>query len=130
ALIMKTLTNPFFLEMERGAREAAEEFGVQLEVVAAERETSIDQQIALIEDMVTRNVDAIIIAPIDSKAVAPALAQAKQAGIPVINLDNRIDAEAARSVGLEVDIFISADNEIGGRLAGAYLATLLGGRGK
>jgi len=127
---MKTLTNPFFLEMERGAREAAEEFGVQLEVVAAERETSIDQQIALIEDMVTRNVDAIIIAPIDSKAVAPALAQAKQAGIPVINLDNRIDAEAARSVGLEVDIFISADNEIGGRLAGAYLATLLGGRGK
>lgn len=130
ALIMKTLTNPFFLEMERGAREAASELGVQLEVVSAERETSIDQQIALIEDMITRNVDAIVIAPIDSKAVAPALAQAKRTGIPVINLDNRIDAEAARGVGLEVDIFISADNEIGGRLAGAYLATLLGGRGK
>ncbi|BAS28080.1 sugar ABC transporter substrate-binding protein [Limnochorda pilosa] len=130
ALIMKTLTNPFFLSMEEGARNAAAELGVRLEVVAAERETSITQQIALIEDMTTRRVDAIVIAPIDSKAVVPALSQAKRAGIPVVNLDNRIDPIAAQESGLQVDIFISADNDIGGRLAGAYLAALMGGGGK
>lgn len=130
ALIMKTLTNPFFLAMEVGAREAAAEFGVDLIVVSAEGETSITQQIGLIEDMTTQQVPAIVIAPIDSKAVVPALAKAQQAGIHIINIDNRIDPVAAKEGGLDIETFISASNVVGGTLAGAYLACLLGGNGK
>ncbi len=130
ALIMKTLTNPFFLAMEVGARKAAEEFDVDLIVVSAEGETSITQQIGLIEDMTTQQVPAIVIAPIDSKAVVPALAKAQEAGIHIINIDNRIDPVAAEEGGLDIEIFISASNVVGGTLAGAYLAGLLGGSGQ
>lgn len=129
-LIMKTLTNPFFLKMEEGARQAAKDLGVDLRVVSAEEETSIMQQISLIQDMTTLKVDAIVIAPIDSKAVVPALAEAQKQGIHIINIDNRIDPKAAKSGGLNVEIFISADNTIGGQLATAYLACMLGGSGK
>ncbi len=130
ALIMKTLTNPFFLAMEEGARKAAEEFDVDLIVVSAEGETSITQQIGLIEDMTTKQVRAIVIAPIDSKAVVPALAKAQKAGIHVINIDNRIDPVAAKEGGLDIETFISASNVVGGTLATSYLACLLGGSGK
>ena len=130
ALIMKTLTNPFFLTMKDGAVQAGKDFGVDLLVVSAELETSIMQQISLIQDMTTQKVDAIVIAPIDSKAVVPALAEAQKAGIHIINIDNAIDLVAAEAGGLDVEIFISADNTIGGQLATAYLASLLGGSGK
>ena len=130
ALIMKTLTNPFFLSMEEGARKAAEEFGVDLVVVSAAEETSIIQQIALIEDMTTQQFPVIVIAPIDSKAVVPALAKAQEAGIYVINIDNRIDPIAAKEGGLDPEIFISASNVVGGALATSYLCCLLGGSGK
>ncbi|MBP7303957.1 MAG: substrate-binding domain-containing protein, partial [Fervidobacterium sp.] len=83
ALIMKTLTNPFFLTMKDGAVQAGKDFGVDLLVVSAELETSIMQQISLIQDMTTQKVDAIVIAPIDSKAVVPALAEAQKAGIHI-----------------------------------------------
>lgn len=130
ALIMKTLTNPFFLAMEEGAKKAAEELGVDLTVVSAEAETSITQQISLIEDMTTQQVEAIVIAPIDSKAVVPALAKAQKAGIHIINIDNRIDPVAAEEGELNVETFVSASNVIGGTLATSYLACLLGGSGK
>jgi len=130
ALIMKTLTNPFFLTMKDGAVQAGKDFGVDLTVVSADLETSIMQQISLIQDMTTQKVDAIVIAPIDSKAVVPALAEAQKAGIHIINIDNAIDLVAAEAGGLDVEIFISADNTIGGQLATAYLAALLGGSGK
>lgn len=129
ALIMKTLTNPFFLAMEEGGRKGAKEFNVNLTVVSAEGETSITQQIGLIEDMTTQQVRAIVIAPIDSKAVVPALARAQKAGIHIINIDNRIDPIAAKEGGLDVEIFISASNVTGGKLATSYLICLLGGRG-
>lgn len=130
ALIMKTLTNPFFLSMEEGARKAAEEFGVDLVVVSAAEETSIIQQIGLIEDMTTQQFPVIVIAPIDSKAVVPALAKAQEAGIYIINIDNRIDPVAAKEGGLDPEIFISASNVVGGALATSYLCCLLGGSGK
>ena len=59
-LIMKTLTNPFFVEMEKGARRAEKELGVTLKVKTAAQETSIEQQIQLVEDMIADRVAAIV----------------------------------------------------------------------
>ncbi len=70
---MKTLTNPFFVEMERGARRAEQELGVNLSVKTAAQETSIEQQIQLVEDLIATNVNAIVIAPGDSQRLIPAL---------------------------------------------------------
>lgn len=113
ALVMKTLTNPFFIEMEQGARQAEAELGVELIVKTAAQETSIDQQIAIIDQLIDQKVDAIVIAPGDSTSLVPVLARAQQAGIVVVNIDNRLDPTLMRELGL-VDVpFISVDNEDG-----------------
>ncbi len=130
ALIMKTLTNPFFIAMEEGARRAEAELNVDLQVQTPPEETDIDKQIAIVEDMIAKQVDVICIAPAGSKEIAPVLKQAKDAGIYVINLDNRVDPEAAEEVGLVLDSYVGADNEEGGYMASKRLAEQLAGKGK
>jgi ribose transport system substrate-binding protein len=119
ALVMKTLTNPFFVEMERGARQAEDEFEIDLIVRTAAQETSIEQQIQIVTELIRDKVDAIVIAPGDSVGLIPVLKQAQDAGIVVINIDNRLDADFSQSQGLVGVPFISVDNE-----EGAYLSAL------
>lgn len=122
-LVMKTLTNPFFIEMEKGARRAEKELGISLTVKTAAQETSIEQQIQLVNDLVAAKVDAIVIAPGDSQSLIPALKKAVDAGIKVINIDNRLDPEALKQAGLGALPFVGVDNEAGAYKAGQYLAT-------
>ena len=110
ALVMKTLTSPFFVEMEKGARRAEAELGVELLVKTAAQETSIEQQIAIIDQLTRAKVDAIVIAPGDSYRLIPGLKKAQEAGIVVVNVDNRLDPEFARKQGLSNVPFISVDN--------------------
>lgn len=127
---MKTLTNPFFVEMERGARRAEQEFGVQLIVKTAAQETSIEQQIAIVEDLTRQRVNAIVVAPGDSIRLIPSLRAAQEQGIAVVNIDNRLDQRFAERTGLHGVPFISVDNEHGAYLAARYLAGLATGPGK
>lgn len=120
-LVMKTLTNPFFVEMEKGARRAEKELGITLKVRTAAQETSIEQQIQLVEDLIAEKVDAIVIAPGDSQRLVPALKKAADAGIKIVNIDNRLDPQAIQQAGLKPIPFISVDNEAGAYKAGQYL---------
>lgn len=113
ALVMKTLTNPFFVEMEKGARRAAADLGVDLVVKAAAQETSLDQQIAILEGLVADQVDAIVVAPGDSTSLIPVLKKAHDQGIVIINIDNRLDPTVLRQVGMAHVPFISVDNQEG-----------------
>lgn len=113
ALVMKTLTNPFFVEMEKGARQAEQELGIELIVKTGAQETSIEQQIAIVRDLMRQEVDAIVIAPADSAELAPVLAQAQKAGIVIINIDNQLDAQAVVAQGMQEVPYISVDNESG-----------------
>ncbi|WP_276514621.1 substrate-binding domain-containing protein [Niveibacterium umoris] len=122
ALVMKTLTNPFFVEMEKGARRAEKEGGVTLLVKTATQETSIEQQIQIIEEMVQAKVDAIVIAPGDSQRVVPALKKAQDAGIKVVNIDNRLDADAMKKSGMSEVPFISVDNEAAAYQSARFIA--------
>lgn len=110
-LIMKTLTNPFFLEMEKGARSAENDLKVDLIVKAATQETSIEQQIQFVEDLTTSKVDAIVIAPGDSQTLIPALKKASDAGIKIVNIDNQLDPAAVKAAGMSPIPFVSVDNE-------------------
>ena len=121
-LVMKTLTNPFFIEMEKGARRAEKEFGVNLIVKTAAQETSVEQQIQLVNDLIAAKVDAIVIAPADSQSLVGTLKKASYAGIKIVNIDNRLDAEALSKAGLGEIPFISVDNDAGAYKAGKYLA--------
>jgi ribose transport system substrate-binding protein len=122
ALVMKTLTNPFFVEMEKGARRAEKEFGIKLIVKTGAQETSIDQQITIVEELISQKVDAILIAPADSVQLIPVLKKAQNAGIVIINLDNQLDAEASKKAGLANVPFISVNNEQGAYLSAQYIS--------
>ncbi|WP_208948372.1 substrate-binding domain-containing protein [Segnochrobactrum spirostomi] len=111
ALVMKTLTNPFFAEMERGARQAAAEEGANILVKAASKETSIDQQIGIIDALVHDKVAAIVVAPGDSVRLIPPLKTAQDAGIVVVNVDNRLDPAFAKTLDFKAPPFVSIDNE-------------------
>jgi ribose transport system substrate-binding protein len=121
-LVMKTLTNPFFIEMEKGARRAEKELGIALIVKTAAQETSIEQQIQLVNDLVVAKVDAIVIAPGDSQSLIPALKKAADAGIKVVNIDNRLDPDALKQAGVGEIPFIGVDNDAGAYAAGKFLA--------
>lgn len=122
ALVMKTLTNPFFVEMEKGARKAEKELGITLLVRTGAQETSIEQQISIIKELIKESVDAIVIAPADSKELIPVLKEAQDAGIVIINVDNRLDQEISRNLGLTNVPFISVDNEQGAYLSAKYIS--------
>ncbi|MCU0523706.1 MAG: sugar ABC transporter substrate-binding protein [Elainella sp. Prado103] len=122
ALVMKTLTNPFFVEMEKGARRAEAELGIRLIVKTAAQETSIEQQIGIIEDLIAAEVNAIVIAPGDSTELIPVLKKAQDAGITLINIDNRLNPSRSAELGLLNVPFISVNNEQGAYLSAKFIS--------
>jgi ribose transport system substrate-binding protein len=110
--------------VKSGAEEAARAVpGVKLAVLAPEREVNIDQQVGILEDQITRGVSALAVAPAGVSEILPVLDKAKAAGIPVLIVDTDVNWPAKLS-------YIGADNRVGGRIAGEYIAKLLGGKGK
>ncbi len=130
ALVMKASSNPFFAKMGEGAQKAADSLAVPLLVATIPQETDINGQIAIVENMIVQGVDAILIAPADSKAIVNVLKKAQDQGILIFNLDNRIDAATAAGAGLTLACYVGVDNEEGGRMAGAYLVSLMSGSGQ
>ncbi|MDG1896514.1 MAG: substrate-binding domain-containing protein [Fuerstiella sp.] len=87
-------------------------------------ETDLSGQVSLVEQMIALQVDAIVIAPADSKALVPVLQRAGDAGIVVINIDNKLDAEVLSSSGITIP-FVGPDNRAGAGKVGDYLASTL-----
>lgn len=128
ALVLKTLNNPFFIDMQKGAEDAAKRLDVDLTVQAAERETDVEKQMQIIENLVETGVNALAIAPSGSKEIVPAVGKAKAAGIPVIIVDDKIDGPTAAAAGVKQDAYVGSDNVEGGRIAGRYLVQITGGK--
>src|SRR5438093_7254649 len=130
ALVLKTLNNPFFIDMQKGAQEAARKYGARLVVQAAERELDVEKQMQIIETLIQSKVSALCVTPSGSKEIVPAIVKANRAAIPVIIVDTRVDAQTLKEAGGTVAAFVGSDNFEGGRLAGEYVAKRLGQRGK
>jgi ribose transport system substrate-binding protein len=126
ALIMKSLANEFFVTMADGARQhqSQSEGAYDLIVNGIKNETDLAQQVALIDQMIASGVDAIVVAPADSKAVVPALARAAAAGIVVVNIDNQLDADTLAEYELRIP-FVGPDNFAGAEKVGNYLAATM-----
>ena len=127
ALVLKTFNSPFFLDMRRGAETAAAPAAVDLVVQAAEREIDVERQMQIIENLIETRLAALCICPSGSKEIVPAVGKANRAGIPVIIVDDEIDAAAALEQGVWFDTYIGSDNVEGGRIAGQYLVEASGG---
>jgi ribose transport system substrate-binding protein len=126
ALVMKSLANEFFSTMAEGARrhQAANAPSYELIVNGIKNETDLAEQVGLVEQMIARQVDAIVIAPADSRALVSVLRRAKASGILVVNIDNKLDAAVLEEAGLSIP-FVGPDNRAGARQVGEALAKRL-----
>ncbi len=118
-----TREHQFYRDLEAGLNSEAAKYGYKLMVVAGEFDPA--KQAAQIEDFIAKKVDAIILAPCDSKAVGSSVAEANKAGIPVFT----VDIANLSSQGKVVS-HIASDNVEGGRQAGELMVKALKGEGK
>jgi ribose transport system substrate-binding protein len=126
ALVMKSLANEFFKTMEDGARDHQKQHADQYDLIAngIKDEQDVGKQIDLVEQMIAQKVKALVIAPADSKALVPVCKKAMDAGVIVVNIDNKFDSSALAEKGVKIP-FVGPDNRKGARLAGACMAKRL-----
>lgn len=126
ALIMKSLANEFFQTMEKGARDYQAQHADQFELISngIKNETDVGAQINLVNQMIAQKVDAIVLAPADSKALIAVSKKAQQAGILVINIDNKFDVSTLAQEKVKIP-FVGPDNRKGAEGVGDYLAKQL-----
>lgn len=114
AYITNGNTNEGWTLINGGAKEAGKKAGVKFIELAAEK-GELSKQLAIVEDMITRRVDAIAIAPVDSAGIAPAVKRALAAGIPVVAVDTNI-------TGANVTSYVATDNIKAANVQGGWAA--------
>jgi len=129
ALVMKALSNPFFIKMEEGARLYAEKNNISFEVFGVDRETNVKRQIGILENLIARKYGAIVIAPTDSKKLIPVCKKALDHGIVVVNIDNPFHKDTMKKMKISIP-FVGSDNYQGACLVGNYLKKKLGSKGR
>ena len=121
SLILKNLSNAFFVSMQKSAEDAASKIGVSLTVAAGKEDGDTATQISAIEAAVAKGDKGILITP-TGDAVVPALDAARKAGLLVIALDTPPNPATA------VDITFATDNYNAGQLIGKWTAGQLAGK--
>lgn len=130
AYVVKNQTNPFFISMAQGFKDACDKNGIEYVVQATESEDEIDAQIQMCETLLTQNYDAIMVTPLSSSAVVPFIQSCNDSEVPIILIDTGADEEALKAIGAEADYFATSDNKQSGVLAAQALADVLGNEGK
>ena len=116
-----TEAHVFYQDLKRGMQHAADSLGIDLHVVAGEWDLA--RQTSQVENFINQGMNAIIVAPVDSRGIVSAVEEANHAKIPVFTAD-------ISAAGGDVTAHIASDNAQGGRLVGEFLARRLNGRGK
>jgi ribose transport system substrate-binding protein len=127
-LVMKSLSNEHFKKMEEGVRKYADADGTfELVPVGMNSETDIDTQISAIENFIARQIDIMVIAPADSAGIAPFVKKAIDAGIVVVNFDNKLETAALKANGLPEDfLYVGPNDEKGAYMVAKYMGEKLG----
>ncbi len=127
AVVPKGTTHDFWKSIHAGAIKAEKELGnVEVTFRGPEREDDRQQQVDLVQNLVSAGYSAIVLAPLDDKALVSPVQQAMAANIPVVIIDSGLQAQ----VGKDFVSFIATDNHKGGELAGQKMIELTGGKGK
>ena len=123
ALIVKNLTNPFFVYMKWGGEAAANKYDVDYTCLAPEQAGSVEGQIRIMEDLIQKGVDAIVVVPIDSRGIVTGIERANDAGVPVL-------VSNTRALGGDFMAFAGIDHTAMAEEMGRYVVEKLGGKGK
>lgn len=118
---ISTTNNPYFVAMKDGLDKFAGEKKVSLKVADAQDDAA--RQADDIQNFISQNVDAILINPVDSKAVVSSIKAANSANIPVILIDRG-------SEGGDVLTTVASDNVEAGKMAAEFVVKELGEKAK
>lgn len=132
ALIPGLTTDAFYITMQKGAQAAADALGVELVFQGAPDFNPVTQ-VPVLDAVIARQPDAILIAPTDTTQLIEPLRKAHDAGIPVITVDTFIGTGQYQTGAGDADFplaYIASDNVLGGKIAARALAAAIGGEGK
>jgi len=129
AVVLKTLSNPFWVEMKQGIEAKAKDLGVTVDIFASPSEGDFQSQLQLFEDLTNKNYKGIAFAPLSAVNLVIPVAKAYQKGIFLVNLDEKIDlANLAQAKG-NVEAFITTDNVAVGAKGAKFIIDKLGDTG-
>ena len=123
AVIPKGTSHMFWLTVQAGAVAAGREFGLEILWNGPPTETEYSRQIQIVDSMITRHVDGIVVAPAERKALVTSIDRGMAAGIPITIFDSGLDSENYMS-------YVATNNYEAGQLGARALAEMLGGKGK
>jgi ribose transport system substrate-binding protein len=132
ALVPGLTTDAFYITMQKGAQAAADALGVELVFQGAPDFNPVTQ-VPVLDAVIARAPDAILIAPTDKVQLIEPLKKAFDAGIPVITVDTFIGTGIYQTGAGDGDFplaYIASDNVLGGKMAARALAAAIGGSGK
>ena len=121
-VIIRATDSAYWQTLLAGAEAAATDFGVTVGTFGPTSETDIAGQVQLVENSVSRGVDAIVIAPSSSEALNASIDAARKAGIKVITADTKVTADIEGHIG--------TNNKLAGTQAGQHMCELLTAAGK
>ncbi len=123
AVVLKNFTNPFWLTHQKAAERAGKELGVNVTVLAPTKPDNVEEQIRILEDLISKKVDAVVVAPANTQAIAAGVQKLNAAKIPVV-YDN------TRGSGGDFVAYLGADNILVGRTMAEEMVRRMGGKGK
>ncbi|GAA4964018.1 ABC transporter substrate-binding protein [Kineococcus glutinatus] len=123
AIVSKGFQHQFWQAVKQGAEEAAEEAGATISFEGPPTEADIEIQVNQLTQALAKKPDAIGFAALDSRAAAPLMEQAEEAGIPVVAFDSGVDSDVPVTTA-------STDNKAAAAAAAEHMAELIGGKGK
>jgi len=122
-VISKGFQHAFWLAVEKGAEQAAEEYGVTITFEGPETEAMVDKQMDMLQAAIDKNPAGICFAAVDSKAAIPLLEQAQKKGIPIVAFDSGVDSDIPLATA-------ATDNVAAAALAADKMVELIGGSGE
>lgn len=121
AIVLKTLSNPFWASMKEGIEAEAKVLGIKVDVYAAQSEEDTEGQLKILENCLNKEYKAIGVAPLSPVNLIPAIVQANQKGIYVMNIDEKIDMTELKNAGGSVIGFATTDNVKVGEKGASYI---------
>ncbi|MCM5559400.1 D-allose transporter substrate-binding protein [Pleomorphomonas sp. JP5] len=129
AIVLKTLSNPFWVQMKDGIEAKAKELGVEVDIVASPSEEDFQAQLQLFEDMLNRDYKAFGFAPLSPVNLVNPAAAAYKKGKPLVNIDEKVDMKALEAAGANVEAFVTTDNVKVGEKGAQFIIDQLGAEG-
>ena len=123
AIVLKNFTNAVWLQHVQYAEQAGRDLGVEISSYAPEKPENIEEQIRILEDLIAKKVDCVVLAPTNSESIAAGIVKLNEAGIPVA-YDN------TRGSGGDYLTYVGLDNEKLGNELGEYIAEKMDYKGK